>query len=67
MDETIENTGYFALFLTFFMNAWNFLAKFVTVKSINEVVVLITGILAMIYMIYKVRRERQSWKRENKD
>jgi len=64
MEETAHNTGWFAVILAFFMNVWNFLAQRIQIKDINDLLVLITTILAMGYMFHRFRRERRLDKKE---
>jgi len=63
MNEQVDNTGFLTLLLAFFMNVWNIFSEWFSVKNINEVVVLITGVLAMVYMFYKMILERKNYKK----
>lgn len=57
-----EAGGFLAVVGSIFMNIWNH----ISMKGINEFIVLITGIVGLIYMIYKLRLIVMEYKEKRK-
>lgn len=58
-----EAGGILSVLATFLMNIWNW----ISVKDINEFIVLITGIIGLVYMFFKARQSILDYRMKKKE